>query len=293
LGFVPQYRKQSSALERTLNATKKTSGRGVRNYHRVVDCLLAGLIEAQKNPPTVRMRIGNEWKFVRVRIIVDAILGDALSNDVICGRVASRNGSLRLCRACHLPQKLSDNPMHQCKFLVQQQMEQITLSALGPETDPTNKEYSSAWDAYVREMIGKSGATTKNAKGVLSRQYDTVLRRRMEICRLILRQVLGSHVVDNAFFRVSFGNNPRGIFGATPTDPMHAFEEGLVPYLLEVIIDPLSDSQKKRLDAMVESLFSKSNNRSTQRASYPRISFFGGFSSLTQLSADEKVGADG
>ena len=71
---------------------------------------------------------------------------------------------------------------------------------------------------------------------------------------------------------------------------MHAFEEGLVPMLLEVILDPLPDSSKKALDSLVESLFSKSNNRSTQRADYPRISFSGGYSSLTQLSADEKVG---
>ncbi len=41
---------------------------------------------------------------------------------------------------------------------------------------------------------------------------------------------------------------------------------------------------------MVEYLFSQSNNRSTQRADYPRISFSVGYSSLTQLSADEKVG---
>ena len=112
----------------------------------------------------------------------------------------------------------------------------------------------------------------------------------MDICREVLRRVLGAHVVDNAFFRIDFGNNPRGFFGATPTDPMHAFEEGLVPMLLEVILDPLSDSCKKALDTLVESLFSKSNNRSSQRADYPRISFSGGYSSLTQLSADEKVG---
>jgi hypothetical protein len=97
-------------------------------------------------------------------------------------------------------------------------------------------------------------------------------------------------VVDNAFFRVNLGNNPRGIFGATPTDPMHAFEEGLIPYLLETLIDPVPDSAKRKLDAIVQSLFSKSNNRSSQRKDYPRISFSGGYSSLTQLSADEKVG---
>ena len=54
----------------------------------------------------------------------------------------------------------------------------------------------------------------------------------MDICREVLHHVLGAHVVDNAFFQIDFGNNPRGIFGATPTDPMHAFEEELVPMLL-------------------------------------------------------------
>jgi hypothetical protein len=86
------------------------------------------------------------------------------------------------------------------------------------------------------------------------------------------------------------GNNPRGIFGSAATDPMHAVEEGVIPNFVDVIIGPLPDSAKKKLDCVVESLFSKSSNRSSQRADYPRISFSGGYSSLTQLSADEKVG---
>jgi hypothetical protein len=98
-------------------------------------------------------------------------------------------------------------------------MEKITLSALGPETDPTNKEYSSSWDGHVREMVGKSGATTKNAKGVLSRQYDTVLRRRMEICCLILRQILGSYVVDNAFLRFYLAIIPVAVSELHPRTP--------------------------------------------------------------------------
>jgi hypothetical protein len=289
LGFVPQFRKKSAALERSLNATKQTSGRLVRNYHRVLDTLLAGVVAAQKAPPIVRLQLGDEWKFVKVRIVVNAILGDALSNDVICGRVASRNGTLRLCRACHITQRMSDDPNHHCKYLKQAHLERIILSALGPETDISNESYSSSWDAFVEIQIEESGKTGNSAK-TLKRSFLLALQRRQDICRDILRRVLGAHVVDNAFFKIDFGNNPRGIFGATPTDPMHAFEEGLVPMLLEVILDPLPDSSKKALDSLVESLFSKSNNRSTQRADYPRISFSGGYSSLTQLSADEKVG---
>jgi hypothetical protein len=291
LGFIPQFRKSSSALERVQKQSKRTSGRLVRNYHLVLDALLSGIVECQKNPPIVRMRIGNEWKFVMVRIFLEAVLGDALSNDVICGRVQSRNSSsMRLCRACHIPQVVSDDSAHCCKYLIQKHMERIIISALGPESDISNPGYQNKWEAFVDEMIVNTGPSTATQKLLTRRKYDAALQRRKEICTQILRVVLGSHVVDNAFFRISCGNNPRGIFGATATDPMHAVEEGIIPNFVEVVIDPLPDSAKATLDSLVETLFSKSSNRSSQRSLYPRISFSGGYSSLTQLSADEKVG---
>jgi hypothetical protein len=290
LGFVPQFRKSSSALERVEKQSKTSAGRLVRNYHRILDTLLAGIVECQNSPPIVRLRLGNEWKFVRVNIIMEALLGDALSNDVICGRVQSRRGTLRLCRACHVPQSDSHDTRHRCKFLVQRHIERITLSALGPDMDPSNPNYFNQWDAFVNQMVAKAEYTTNSQKQRLRHKYETALLKRKSICTEILRVVLGSHVVDNAFYRLNSGNNPRGIFGSAATDPMHAVEEGIIPNFVDVIIGPLPDSAKKKLDCVVESLFSKSSNRSSQRADYPRISFSGGYSSLTQLSADEKVG---
>jgi hypothetical protein len=111
----------------------------MRNYHRVLDTILAGIFECQKNPPVLRIQLRNEWTFMRVHIVVNCVLGNALSNDVICGRAQSRRGTLRLCRACHIPKNISNNPHHQCKFLVQSQMERIINAAPGPETDPFNK----------------------------------------------------------------------------------------------------------------------------------------------------------
>ena len=140
LGFVPQFRKSSSAVDRVQKQSKSTAGCLIRNYHLVLDSLLAGIVECQKNPPVVRMRLGNEWKFVSVRIYLEAVLGDALSNDVICGHVQSRSSSsMRLCRACHIPQIVSDDPAHCCKYLIQAHIERITLSALGPEADAGNR----------------------------------------------------------------------------------------------------------------------------------------------------------
>ena len=77
------------------------------------------------------------------------------------------------------------------------------------------------------------------------------------ICTEMLQVVLGSHVVDNTFFHVNTGDNPPGISGLAPTDPMYALEEGVMPYVVEVIMSPLPDSAKKILDGIVEALFSK------------------------------------
>ena len=142
LGFMPEFRKSSSALERVQKQSKMTASRLVRNYHRVLDTILLGIVECQKSPPIVRIRIGNEWKFVQVRIFLEAVLGDALSNDVICGRVQNRTDtSLRLCRACHIPQRLANDPRHCCQYFVQRHIERIIISALGPETDQSNDKY--------------------------------------------------------------------------------------------------------------------------------------------------------
>jgi hypothetical protein len=201
LGFVPQFCKSSSALERVQKQSKQTAGRIVRNYHLVLDALLAGIVECQKNPPIVRLRIGNEWKFVKVRIFLQAVLGDALSNDVICGWVQSRSSaSMRLCRACHIPQVVSDDSSHCCQYLIQKHMERIIISALRPETDTSNPDYHSQWDAFVDKMIVNLGPSTATQKVSHSRKYETALYRRKEICNQILCVVLGSHVVDNAFF---------------------------------------------------------------------------------------------
>jgi len=41
---------------------------------------------------------------------------------------------------------------------------------------------------------------------------------------------------DNALDGVWFGINPHGILGACPTNLMHAFLHGLIPYVIKIII---------------------------------------------------------
>jgi hypothetical protein len=71
----------------------------------------------------------------------------------------------------------------------------------------------------------------------------------------------------------------------TTVDPMHAFEEGIVLYILAAVINPMTNGMKSRLDELALALI-KSNKWNSD---YPRMNFSGGFSSLTLLTADEKV----
>ena len=76
--------------------------------------------------------------------------------------------------------------------------------------------------------------------------------RRQKIARDILHGALGQHKVGNAFFPISFGNSPCGIFGATPTDLMHALEEGIIKYITDTFLAPMPDKMASWLDAYVE-----------------------------------------
>ena len=112
-------------------------------------------------------------------------------------------------------------------------MECLTIAALGPEEpDAGSTPDDEGQNTFVTEFLADHPPPNHT-------HLKRLLKSRMQICRKVLEKVFSSHVVDNAFFKLNFGPNPSGIFGATPTDLMHAFEEGLVPYFLHVLIDPL------------------------------------------------------
>jgi len=49
-------------------------------------------------------------------------------------------------------------------------------------------------------------------------------------------QLLSTHMHESAFCNIWFGANPHGIYGATPTDLMHAFLHNIVPYMVKIIL---------------------------------------------------------
>jgi hypothetical protein len=61
---------------------------------------------------------------------------------------------------------------------------------------------------------------------------------------------MSQHSHTSALELVDFGSNTLGICGATPTDLMHAFLEGVLKYLLRLVIESIPESKKSQIDIL-------------------------------------------
>ena len=124
----------------------------------------------------------------------------------------------------------------------------------------TNEDLASE---SIKQLIKRvTSNTTKECEFILN------LRRR--IADIILRDVLGTHVIYNPFFDVDFGINRDGIHRAAVTDIMHSLEAGLFLMLLNTLLDPMTDTNKKSIDNYVQSMFVDfGRNKSCERENYP------------------------
>ena len=203
---------------------KQVFGASVRNYHIALRAALKEFGELQKNPPTVRLRLGDEFNMVRARLFWINAIADGLANEQLVGRIQNRISSPRLSRGCHCPQHIAENSHLQCKFLRQASIERLVMAALGPSAE------SIEWSNYLNSLPNNN----------VVHAAEATLEMRKKFATAILKNVFGQHVVDLVWFHIDQGPNPRGCFGSTAVDPMHAFEEGIVPNILSVILDPLS-----------------------------------------------------
>lgn len=100
---------------------------------------------------------------------------------------------------------------------------------------------------------------------------------------------IAQHECNNAFFKADFGFDKRhGVFAAQPPCLMHVVSEGIAPYLIELFMDMLTQSQKSRLDSLVSPWLR--GFRQTSRSYYPTANFVKGVSGMAHVTADEKIG---
>ena len=268
LGYMPE---ELHRLPTTNNATKKLD-----DYHKCLSVILKSLKHVQEHPPLMDVMIGNEIRRVRVEIFVTAVLGDGKSNYTLCTRVRAHKNTLRLPRSCLLPSSMSTSTHLHPYWISTDIMEMVTQSALGVKG--TVKELE--WQEYLNREV-----TNKSEKNL----YQQYANRRSKICSGILYKVFRNHAIHNAFYGIKFLKPEYGIFGHTPTDIMHAIEEGIMKYVAQVFLGPLSQSVSSKLDNFAQKLLRKDQIRSHGFNLFPRCNFIRGFTSLSFLKAEERL----
>jgi hypothetical protein len=99
---------------------------------------------------------------------------------------------------------------------------------------------------------------------------------------------MGFHDIDNALSLLNFGAGNRGVYGATPSEPLHAYKLGICKYIFEGFVsDHLPKSTLKKMDKMLTALGSGSQRQSYQP--FPKICVVrDGITKIGTVTADEQ-----
>ena len=99
---------------------------------------------------------------------------------------------------------------------------------------------------------------------------------------------MGFHSIENAFSLLNFGAGNRGVYGATPSEPLHAYKLGICKYVFDGLVsDHLPKSTLKKMDNMLTALGSGSQRQSYQP--FPKICVVRhGITKIGTVTADEQ-----
>ena len=269
LGFVPDLETKSSAEAKFVNTRNR--GATAQAYHHALGLLLKGVEEVQNKGIVHWLRIGEHKKKVRIRPEVAFVINDGKSADMITTRLPSFHPSRRVSRSCETLQGESDQVTKECKFVhVNRQLQDLFkkagMSAKEVQEDP----------ACVKENSDER-PTHEQATSLVEEAKQKLLDRSF-------------HPVRNAFLArcIRFGLDPQNIWGANPIDLMHAFQSGILMYLVKMVLDNVPPKRRMELDRLVHKLFH--GLRCKERKNYPRMNFSKGFTKLTMLTSDEWAG---
>jgi hypothetical protein len=100
---------------------------------------------------------------------------------------------------------------------------------------------------------------------------------------------LSYHVVDNAFNKLHFGANPRGINGATPCEVLHLIQLGWIKYAIEEFYNNVLTGEAKKFLDRITAAVSGAMQRQSDR-DFPHLKFPCALSKYKQLHAHEYAG---
>jgi hypothetical protein len=286
LGFIPNMEEIQRRLRKARATSKKKAkiSKGVtfRVYHQCLEALLQPVVDLQKSKPQMLHRRGQEVSRRTTHFKVAGVSCDGKAADYLAAKVMDKGPTTpRLSRRCLTNSCCSDVPEHKCCLLDGSWVDKIISGALGC----TYRMDSANLEKWKDHLNTHPSLTTAGKRRDLIRMR----KLREKILALVCRNVFGAHPVLNAFRHIDFGANPGGIHRALFADIMHSLEEGLVPRLLEVLYGGIPPSLEGDIDSLVEGMISM-GNRSAESREYPRTNYNRGFSRLTLLTADERMG---
>jgi len=266
LGYVPDLEMKSSAYKAKQRLGLVGKGRPCHNYHTCLHKIAYSLKMNQGKDESIRewVRIGDYVAFKRIFFPLAYIIGDSQSQDKMCGRYLAYANVARMCRACDVSPEDSDNPYHNCNFISMDDVNDLCLTAL---------------KLYKPEEYGVGDELD-------SFDEDEIHEAKLEAHENL--RLLSQHMHINAFKDIWLGSNTYGLLESLPHDMMHAFLHGVLMYVIEVIMSPLTPTEKYKLDGIVDDIVVPV--RSSLKKDYPRCSFTHGITNLTLLTADERAG---
>ena len=99
---------------------------------------------------------------------------------------------------------------------------------------------------------------------------------------------MGFHKIDNAFSDLNFGAGERGVYGATPSEPLHAFKLGVCKYLFDGFLTFHLPPKTRKLMNKKLSPLARGDQRQSFKA-VPRLNVVrNGISGCGTLTADEQ-----
>ena len=280
LGYIPDLDNTSKA-DREMARGALNRANNQRNYHR---CLTVITSEFKKATEwflnnSVRLRIGQEQRRVRIVLGLAYGINDAKSGDMLCG-FSDSSKSLPLSRLCQCHR--NKNGTAAINFM--------------QECIPTNGDdikrkclHFFAWKEREMERQETAG-NTNFPEDVVDPNADVDERIRLEGKQAETELKDSCYApMENAFSGLDLLGHKYGINGATPPDMMHTIlSSGLLNYCLQMFFAQTTPESRLAIDKFVDTHIV--SNRYTGRALYPRCNFSKGYSNLKEITAEEVAG---
>ena len=296
LGYVPDLDGLLSKAEKARNNRgAKNLGMSNRNYQRCARACISSLVDCMEvGIPMFTVRMGPYVKvFDRVRVVQLAVIGDGKNADCWGGRHAPHNSSIkRHMVGCSCPFHELDNPEYICHPIYSAEMEFLVKRSFCCQCAdweaniPTDdllpgdrQEISQELSRLPTPPIGFSFRQVRKHYWDLVRNMEPAEANRM------LRQ-LSQHRSICAAFDLNFGADPRGVYGCTPLDLMHAFLLGVLRQCLNCVFEQVGGDSLARVDELMVLV---RQQRQTRGKEFPRTSFTK-LTDLTRVTAREWAG---